>query len=490
MLFKMSRSTALNTRDFGKRLLAVLMVIFFSISVRAYSWYGGAWNGGWGYWCNGSGYWNNGGWCGTGIPNGLGWTLFGLEAASAIALPTAIVDSELSSSPCYNFDGNLNFDYASYCDPYVAYGDESPYVLSTPWPLVIGVGYPIYPLSGWGYGWGGSSGYCYNGWHGYRGYDYRSGCDYYSTGLRAAGGVAYSKGNSYYSGTTVAGHGNFHSRSTLAEAEQNYHARSGSLDAQTGTPDNRQALAMSSKGNDKNAGILGGVRTHGVTDSAATGSVHSRSTLAEAEQTYNPPLASSQLENVSKSHWNASRIALPNITDGKTTASSASSEHIAEAHPGFSGIDPTAHMQSTGSNKRTANEVSSSSGGGFAAPQRFPAAQSFSEGSPHGMRSPSTIRQERPSSSGLSSREQITSAGREALPASNHMSSRGASTSINREVGLSKPPAGVVAPTSSHRVATSGVAQRPTQLQHSSTGSGTIGSHSLKDGGGLTDAIH
>ncbi len=548
----MNKSTALNTSEFVKRTLAVFAVIFFSISIRAYSWYGNPWNGGCGYGFNGSTYY--GGWCGTGIPNGLGWTLFGLEAASAIALPTAIVDSELSSSPCYNFDGNFDYDYAGYSDPYLSYGDESPYVLSTPWPLCIGVGYTIYPFSGWGYGWGGGTGYCYNGWHGCRGYDYGSSCEYYSTRRGAVGGVAYANGNTYYRGAAAAGnvsfhsqsslaeaeqnyhvrsgsfaiqagtpgnrqafamtskgnnynagapsgvraHGvtasaasdGFHSQSLLAEAEQNYHVRSGSFATQAGTPGNRQALAMNSKGNNYNAGVPSGVRAHGVTASAASHGFHSLSTLAEAQQNYQPPQVSSQSENISKSHWNASRIASPIITDSKTKISSARSEYVTEAHPGFHGIDPTGYVQSAASFRRAANEVASSLGGGLSTHQMGPSSQSFSASSPQGFRSPSTIRQERATSSGLSSRQQVASAGRESAPATNHVSSRGASTSINREAGSSKESAGVVAPTTSHRVAGPGVAQRSTQLQHSSTGSGTSGSHSLEHGGGITGAVH
>jgi len=40
--------------------------------------------GGW------SGNCNRGGWLGTGVPNGLGWTLFGLSAAAAISRPTYV----------------------------------------------------------------------------------------------------------------------------------------------------------------------------------------------------------------------------------------------------------------------------------------------------------------------------------------------------------------------------------------------------------------
>ena len=191
-------------------------------------------------------------------------------------------------------------------------------------------------------------------------------------------------------------------------------------------------------------------------------------------------------ESISKSHWNTSRIASPNSTDSKTIASSARSEHVAEVHPGFHGIDPTTYMQSAGSYRRSANEFSSSPSGGLSAPQRGPSANSFSESTPHGVRSPSAIRQERAYSSGLSSRQQVTSAGREAPPASNPASSRGASISINREAGSAKASAGVVAPTSSQRVATPGAVQRPATIHHSSSGVGAVGGHSAERGGTIT----
>ena len=41
--------------------------------------------------CEGwSGNRDRGGWLGTGVPNGLGWTLFGLSAAAAISRPTYV----------------------------------------------------------------------------------------------------------------------------------------------------------------------------------------------------------------------------------------------------------------------------------------------------------------------------------------------------------------------------------------------------------------
>lgn len=62
--------------------------------------YGGSYGsygcgGGRGYYqpqqCGGwSGNCNRGGWLGTGVPNGLGWSLFGLSAAAAISRPTYV----------------------------------------------------------------------------------------------------------------------------------------------------------------------------------------------------------------------------------------------------------------------------------------------------------------------------------------------------------------------------------------------------------------
>jgi hypothetical protein len=93
--------------------------------------------GGRGYYqpqCGGwSGNCNRGGWLGTGVPNGLGWTLFGLSAAAAISRPTyvapapviveqpvyvqqpvvvsrpAVIQAPLvnyNGIPCYYIDGN------------------------------------------------------------------------------------------------------------------------------------------------------------------------------------------------------------------------------------------------------------------------------------------------------------------------------------------------------------------------------------------------
>lgn len=77
-----------------KRLLLSAMVTGILLatstpSVNAYPYcggWGGGYHGGWGGGYNGGCY--RGGWYGTGIPNGLGWTLFGLGAA-AVAAPIA-----------------------------------------------------------------------------------------------------------------------------------------------------------------------------------------------------------------------------------------------------------------------------------------------------------------------------------------------------------------------------------------------------------------
>lgn len=101
--------------------------------------YGGSYGcgGGRGYYqppCGGwSGGRDRGGWLGTGVPNGLGWTLFGLSAAAAISRPTyvapapvvveqpvyvqqpvvvsrpAVIQAPLvnyNGIPCYYIDGN------------------------------------------------------------------------------------------------------------------------------------------------------------------------------------------------------------------------------------------------------------------------------------------------------------------------------------------------------------------------------------------------
>jgi hypothetical protein len=55
--------------------------------------------GGRGYYqpqCGGwSGNRDRGGWLGTGVPNGVGWTLFGLSAAAAISRPTYVAPAQV-----------------------------------------------------------------------------------------------------------------------------------------------------------------------------------------------------------------------------------------------------------------------------------------------------------------------------------------------------------------------------------------------------------
>jgi hypothetical protein len=65
-------------------LIAVLATSMPTASAYPYcgGWGGGYSHGGWGG-CY------RGGWYGTGIPNGLGWSLFGLGAAAAVAAPVA-----------------------------------------------------------------------------------------------------------------------------------------------------------------------------------------------------------------------------------------------------------------------------------------------------------------------------------------------------------------------------------------------------------------
>jgi hypothetical protein len=63
---------------------------------------GGGWNGGGGQYYRGGGYGCAGGWNGTGIPNGLGWTLFGLQAVAAIACPPVVVAPQpVYTAPVY-----------------------------------------------------------------------------------------------------------------------------------------------------------------------------------------------------------------------------------------------------------------------------------------------------------------------------------------------------------------------------------------------------
>ncbi len=72
-------------------MIVMLMTLSLLPSVQAYP-YGGGWGGYHGGYYGGyhGGYYRGyGGWYGTGVPNGLGWTLFGLGAAGVVAAVTA-----------------------------------------------------------------------------------------------------------------------------------------------------------------------------------------------------------------------------------------------------------------------------------------------------------------------------------------------------------------------------------------------------------------
>jgi hypothetical protein len=83
------------------------VLIIFTSSLRANPWCGGGgyyrggygWNGGGCY--RGGGYGCAGGWYGTGIPNGLGWTMFGLAAAGALFGGAAAPPVMVAPQPVY-----------------------------------------------------------------------------------------------------------------------------------------------------------------------------------------------------------------------------------------------------------------------------------------------------------------------------------------------------------------------------------------------------
>jgi hypothetical protein len=82
-------------RPLATGLSAFIMAMAIPVSLHA----GPCW-GGWGY---RGGYCGYGGWYGTGIPNGLGWSLFGLGAGAAIAAP--VVASTVYARPVYPVQG-------------------------------------------------------------------------------------------------------------------------------------------------------------------------------------------------------------------------------------------------------------------------------------------------------------------------------------------------------------------------------------------------
>jgi hypothetical protein len=96
--FNQSRSLSHNRIVGVTLIMATLLALVAPTSMLhanpygSYSSYGcGAGRGYYQPQCGGwSGNCNRGGWLGTGVPNGLGWTLFGLAAASAISRPTYV----------------------------------------------------------------------------------------------------------------------------------------------------------------------------------------------------------------------------------------------------------------------------------------------------------------------------------------------------------------------------------------------------------------
>ncbi len=87
-----------------------------------------------------SGNCNRGGWLGTGVPNGVGWTLFGLAAASAISRPTYVAPSPVVvQQPVYVQQPVMVSRPAVIQAPLVSYN-------GVPCYLVNGNYYPATPL--------------------------------------------------------------------------------------------------------------------------------------------------------------------------------------------------------------------------------------------------------------------------------------------------------------------------------------------------------
>lgn len=94
-------------------IVALLLLVFMPLVTPCQAnpgWGGGGWGGGYRGCCN------PGGWYGTGIPNGLGWTMFGLAAAGGLAAGAAyaapapvVVESAPAAvqAPLVNYNGVL-----------------------------------------------------------------------------------------------------------------------------------------------------------------------------------------------------------------------------------------------------------------------------------------------------------------------------------------------------------------------------------------------
>jgi hypothetical protein len=115
-------------------LLSLVALGSSTLHANPYGSYG--YSGGHGYYqpqCHGwSGGCNRGGWLGTGVPNGLGWTLFGLSAAAAI------------STPCYAAPAPVVVEQPVYVQQHVVI--QSPSVTQA--PLVNYNGVPCYYING------------------------------------------------------------------------------------------------------------------------------------------------------------------------------------------------------------------------------------------------------------------------------------------------------------------------------------------------------
>lgn len=85
----------------------LLVIVAITPTAHAYPYGGwGGYRGGWGGY---RGCWGGyGGWYGTGIPNGLGWTMFGLGAAATVAAPVVAASY---AAPVYAAPYPVNYYY-------------------------------------------------------------------------------------------------------------------------------------------------------------------------------------------------------------------------------------------------------------------------------------------------------------------------------------------------------------------------------------------